>query len=378
MDMQPVHVRPARRAWTFRRPRSFAVVAALAVLGGLLGAGVGPASAATVTVVHPGANLITAISALRAGDTLQLAAGTYSQAYMRITMAAGTAAAPITVTAQDPAHPPLILGGLELYSPTYVAIRHLRIQGTFAGLAGLNMVGGTGWIVDSTEVWGAQQTLSLANVVIGGSGGYPRNFTFSQNCVHDAANSTNPDQVDHNVYVTFPGSTTTSGTITRNIMWDAPHGENIKIGNGGLDGALGAWNVRVSNNTLVTGGRQLLLHANVRNTTVIGNLFYDATQGFVASPKTTQVYIHDVIGTGNTFSYNYSAAATMFIYDPKSVVTLGVGNVTGANPAFTGVNTCAGWKQTLAAALPYGRWGTSSFVPLSVPPSDRITGPFWH
>jgi hypothetical protein len=100
--------------------------------------------------------------------------------------------------------------------------------------------------------------------------------------------------------------------------------------------------------------------------------------GFVANPKTTNVYIASVIGTGNSFAHNYSAAATMFMYDPAAAVTHGAGNVMGADPAFTGAKTCAGWKPTLAAAVPYGRWGTSNFTPPAVPGPERRTGPFWH
>jgi hypothetical protein len=323
--------------------------------------------------------VLAALQALRAGDTLQLAPGTYNTGFIRaIGMASGTAAAPITVTAQDPTQPPLLVGGLWLYSPTYLVLRHLRIQATAAASPALTVQGGVGWTVDSSEFWGARQTDAFANVVISGTGGYPRGFVFSQNCLHDAAQSTRTSQTDHNLYVNFQGSSLTSGTITRNTMWNAPHGENIKLGDGGLAGALGPWNVRVSNNTLATGGRQILLHANVRDNTVIGNLFYDATQGFVSNPQTTQIYIHDVIGAGNSFSYNYASVASMFIYDPKHVVTLGAGNVTGPNPAFTGANTCAGWRQTNPAALPYGRWGYASFTPPAVPVPDRRTGSFWR
>jgi hypothetical protein len=346
---------------------------------GLLSAGAGSASAATVTVIHPGANVLAALQALHAGNTLELAPGTYNTGFIRaIGMASGTAGAPITITAQDPTQPPLLVGGLWLYSPMYVVLRHLRIQATAAASPALTVQGGVGWTVDSSEFWGARQTNAYANVVISGTGGYPRAFVFSQNCLHDAATSTRTSSTDHNLYVNFQGSTLTGGQILRNTMWDAPHGENIKLGDGGVDGALGPWNVRVANNTLATGGRQILLHANVRNNTVIGNLFYDATAGFVSNPQTTQVYIHDVIGPGNSFSDNYWSTSTMFMYDPLHVVTLGAGNVAGPNPAFAAPNSCAGWRQTAAAALPYGRWGTSSFTPPSVPFPERRTGAFWQ
>jgi hypothetical protein len=351
-----------RRVSRVRKTRLVAVLGALAVLTSVLATGASSASAATTKVIHPGDNVLAALQALRAGDTLELAPGTYNTGFLRAPMSNGTASAPITVTAQVPTQPPLLVGGLWLYSPTYVNLTYLRIQATAAASPALTVQGGSFWTVSNSEFFGARQTNAYANVVISGTGGFPRFFMFSYNCVHDAATSTRADQTDHNVYVDFTGNGMTSGNIVRNLMWGAPHGENLKLGNGGVDGAVGPWNVRVANNTMAVGGRQLLLHANVVNNVIVGNLFYDATQGFVASPKTTQVYVHDVIGSGNYFSHNYSAIASMMIYDPLKKVTLGVGNVTGPEPAFTGAYTCAGWKQTLPASLPFGRWGTSQWT----------------
>ena len=361
------------------RIRILAAAASLSVTVGLLSAGAGSASAATVTLIHPGANVLAALQSLRAGDTLELAPGTYTTGFIRaVGMAGGTPGAPITITAQNPAQPPVLVGGLWLYNPTYIALRHLRIQATAAAAPALTVQGGVGWTVDSSEFWGALATNAYANVVISGTGGYPRGFTFTQNCLHDAAQSSRTATTDHNLYVNFQGSTLTGGLIARNTMWNAPHGENIKLGDGGVDGALGPWNVRVANNTLVLGGRQILLHANVRNNTVIGNLFYDATAPFVSNPQTTQVYIHDVIGPGNSFSDNYWSTSTMFMYNPLNAVTVGAGNIAGPNPAFAAPNSCAGWRQTAPAALPYGRWGTSSYTPPSVPLPEHRTGAFWQ
>ncbi len=346
------------------KPRVIAVLAAMAAVVGMLATGPA-ASASTVRTIHPGDDVLAALTSLHAGDTLQLAAGTYNTGYLRVSpMASGGPSNPITIVAADPAHPPLLMGGLRFYSPNYITLRSLRIQGTSAGLAGLTMDGGTGWVVDQTEIFGAAQTGALGNVVISGTGGYPRAFTFSQNCVHDAGVGPAGDATHHNVYVDFSGSATTSGTILRNLIWNAKSGDNIKVGNGGLANALGPWNVRIANNTFGRGGRQILLHANVRNTTIVGNLFYSATQGFVANPQTTQIYMHDVTGTGNYISHSYWFGSTMFVYDPTKKATLGAGLVHGTDPAFLGAYTCGsgGWRQTLPAALPFGRWGTSAWA----------------
>ena len=359
MSLRTILLHPARRS-----PRSVAAAigASLALSIGLVGAGPDQAHAATIRTIHAGDNVLTAIQGLHAGDTLLLAAGTYNTGYLRVTpMAAGTAAAPITIRAADLAHPPLLVGGLRFYSPMYVVLKSLRVQATSPGLSALVMDGGVGWTVDTSEFWGARQTKAYANVTISGTGGYPRSWAFTQNCVHDAAMNTGPDATDHNVYVTYQGATPTTGLLIRNLIFGAPHGENIKIGNGGAYGTLGPWGVRVANNTLASGGRQILLHANVGNNTIVGNLFYNATQLFVANPQTTQIYVHDVIGSGNYVSHNYSYLGSMLMYDPLHKVTVGAGNVMGANPTFDAPGSCTGYHPSLAAAIPYGRWGTGTW-----------------
>ena len=91
-------------------------------------------------------------------------------------------------------------------------------------------------------------------------------------------------------------------------------------------------------------------------------LMYSALAPFVSNPQTTQIYVHDVVGGGNYVSHTYWAFSSMLSYDPLNKVTYGAGNVHGAEPAFAGAYTCSGWRPTLAAAQPYGRWGTSTWA----------------
>jgi len=73
------------------RTRILAAAASLSVTVGLLSAGAGSASAATVTLIHPGANVLAALQSLRAGDTLELAPGTYTTGFIRaVGMASGS------------------------------------------------------------------------------------------------------------------------------------------------------------------------------------------------------------------------------------------------------------------------------------------------
>ena len=322
-----------------------------------------------VRVVSPGVNMPSELGTLCPGDTLQLAPGTYDTGYMRLYLGgagvggirAGTPTAPITLTSQDPSHPALIRGGLQLYTPHYWRIWNLRIQATVAGDPALTIRNGIGWSVRSSEFWGARQTNAYANVVITGGGGQPSRFEFRGNLVHDAAWSTRADTTDHNVYVNFQGARGSGGIITRNVIWNAPHGAGIKLGNGGAYNSLGPWGVLINMNTIYNSGRQILLHGNVRNNTIYGNLFVRATQPFVTNPKTTQIYVHDVTGTGNYIHHNYAYSSTMFAYDPRHSVVFGRGNllynVLSANPRLSYVNGRP-WVATNPLAAAYGAYGT--------------------
>jgi len=322
-----------------------------------------------VTVVQPGANVPAELGKLCPGDTLQLAPGTYVTGYMRLYLGgagiggirAGTPSAPITVTSQDPSQPALIQGGLQLYSPHYWRVTNLRIQATVAGQPALTIRNGIGWSVRSCEFWGARQTNAYGNVVISGGGGQPSRFEFRSNLVHDAARSTRSDATDHNIYVNFQGAPGSGGIITRNVIWNAPHGAGIKLGAGGAYNSPGPWGVLVSMNTFYNSGRQILLHGNVRNNTVYGNLFVLATQRFVSNPQTTQIYIHDVTGTGNYIHHNFAFASTMFSYDPTHRVVYGRGNplsnTVAANPRLSTVNGRP-LVATNPLEAPYGAYGT--------------------
>jgi hypothetical protein len=366
------------------RARVVAALASLAVVAAPVVA-VAPAQAVlgtcgsspVVTTFHRvssnvGTDLESALSRLCPGDTLQLPPGTYATGYVRLVknsiyhggIRPGTAVKPITLRSQDPAHPALIQGGLQFTGADYWRISSLRIQATVANMSALYMNNGIGWNVSRNEIWGARQTNAMANVVISGSGGQPRGFQFLYNRVHDAAASTRADTTDHNIYVNFRGATGSGGIISRNTIWNTPHGAAIKLGNGGAYNALGPWGVTVTMNTFVNNGRQLLLHGNVRNNRISGNLFYHATQRFVSDSRTTQIYIHDVTGTRNIFSYNYGFWATMFTYDPKKRGTYGTTNRQYNDAAHNPLLRTGSGKifyPTNRYALAYGAYGTGSW-----------------
>lgn len=373
-----------------RTPRTAArtAVVALALIGLALGPGAiasasGPRNAAAtvnahVRVIGPGQyddSLQTAMGKLVPGDILELEPGTYDTGYLRMyaltgsgsnIIRKGTAAAPITLTSVDPSHPAVLSGGLQLSFADYWHVSNLVFQATVPGYSALYMAGGTGWSVTGSTFTGAATTQSFANVAIAtgvdpsGRKISPSRFTFSENCVYEAARTGkgNPDQ---NIYVSFEGSNSTSGTISRNIIYSAPNGQAVKLGNGGTPGALGPWNVVVSNNTMVSNGRQVLLFGNVRNNRIVGNLFMTATAPFTRDPRTTQVYVAALAGTHNTISANYGYAASMFTFDPAKAAVYGPNyqsNAAGADPKFNG-GGCGGYLPTNRNAAQYGRYGVA-------------------
>ena len=341
-----------------------------------------------VTTIGPQDDFRSAVLSLTSGDTLLLAPGTYETGYQRFyagpfnpprtrgLMHSGSAAAPITISAVDPANPPLLRGGIQFQGPDYIRLLHLRVEATDPTLPALTMKDGRGWVVQGCEFFGAANTHSLANVaILGGSDkmrpGQPSGFVFRENSVHDASNTKQTNHTEHNMYVSFAGSLHSGGVITRNVIWGHYGGEGIKIGDGGAYGAPGPWNVTVSMNTIAEGGRQVLLHGNVRNIIVFGNLFWKATQAFNKDPRTTMVYIHQVTGSGNQVRNNYGYSASMLMFDidsplnnAKSKVANKANIMTNAaagNPLFVGANTSLGWKTRNPKVAAYGRWGNGKF-----------------
>lgn len=336
-----------------------------AVVGAMVLPLAGPAVAAPVVARVPSTRLITpdvnlrdAINALRAGDTLALAPGTYRPGWIVMRagggVLGGTAAAPITITSADPAHPAVIYGGLEFDHASYVNLFSVRVIATRPGFFALYMFGGVGWQVAKSEFTGARATHAVANVMIGGSGGEPSGFRFVQNNVHTAANDLTTDHIDQNVYVNYQGAPGSGGLIANNLIWDHPNGEGIKVGVGGLATALGAWNLTIAYNTIASGGRQIVLTGVLRNIRILRNHFYRATQFFVSNPQTTQIYIHDVTGSGFTVVQNYSYGASMLIYDPMKRTALS-GNVVSNAPAYN-PRFDVSLRPTNRVAVPYGRY----------------------
>lgn len=365
--MHALHHRPSRLITTALATAGIAV----ATIAGSDAPLIARAEAAgQMTTVGPGANLQAVLLTLRPGDTLLLKPGTYQTGVISPSaptsgvraekrMSVGTPTAPITVAAADPANRPLILGEVKLWGASYWKLDGLRVQSVDTNREALYMGGGVGWSVMNSEFTGARQTGAYSNVAIANDiygTGAPREFTFNSNCVHDAAMTTRNNE-DQNIYVSFSGTPTSGGVISRNIVFGHPNGNGIKLGNGGAPHALGPWNVKVTSNTVAQGGRQVLLHGNVRNNTVSRNILASSTEPFRTVNKTTAVYLNLVDGRTNRFDNNYAASTSMFSFGPNGII--GADNAVRADPKFSGLG-CSGFRPTNPGAASYGRYSPAS------------------
>lgn len=176
------------------------------------------------TLNEPWRTVSKGFAAMRAGQTLYIRGGTYTER-VKITLAKGTSASPIAVRAY-PNERPVVKGLLWLTTPDYWAIDGLNV--TWDQATGGNrehMVkfnGGTGWSFTNAEVWGAR---SYAAILIADT---PASYRLSDLYIHDTY-PTNDNNQDHLIYVnSYAGGT--GGVIERSLFVNSMNGRAIKIG----------------------------------------------------------------------------------------------------------------------------------------------------
>ncbi len=351
------------------RAGAVAAATAAALTGGLAGLGT-PAQAATRGTVYDVSTvtqLNDAVSVLKAGDTVKIEPGVYALGSWRPRLgtfghhAVGTAAAPITFTAADPARPPLLKGALKLDGANYWHLSRLRIQGTVATTDTLTFNGGTGWSLMNSEVFGATQTGAFANVVVAKTSPQPMptNWVIADNAIHGGGRNASKAGKLHEIYLTAVGDAR-HGLIVRNSLYDTPEGATVKIGSGGLANSPGISGVQVTDNTMWNNFEQVLLHGKVSDNFVEANLMIRSTR-HMGDGNTAGVYLAGVTGTHNVIRGNYSFSVTRPIYNNDSTghFTDGGKNKTGADPRFD-ATTVAGFHPRAAAAKAYGRYAPVS------------------
>jgi hypothetical protein len=322
---------------------------------------------APAAVATPGQLLSAELAALRPGQTLALAPGTYPIGSVAPALTAGTSAAPITVTAADPADPPHLLGALRLISASHWTISYLHVTGTVAKTPTLWMVGGTGWTLNHDQIDGAHTTASLANLAVSSAAvpteQDPTGWTVENSCIHGAGSP--PVETAYtaihyqNVYINAWGAL--HGTFAHNVIFGAPDGENLKIGDGPMEAR------------------------NASDVTVVDNTSYDSSTGFIIGGHGSRgitvahnliVWVHThwrpLIGievnrvdvpnaTTVVSNYGYRLDAIVRAAGPVRVPFIDRGNIRvhlagPGNPGFTSTTTCGGFHTTNPAVAGYGVW----------------------
>lgn len=300
-----------------------------------------------------GAELNQKLDLLPPGSTLRLEPGTYNVGQLGVLPCRGYANAPIKLVGADPANPPLIRGSLYLAGPEYWTLSHLRLEGTVPRVPTLQIAGGFGWSVDHIEAFGASATGAYANVVINARDGRgPAGFALTQSCIHGAARTNGPAGY-HNIYVNSQGTSSVSGTISRNVIFDNPQGGGIKIGFAGARGAPGAWNVAVERNTIAQGLFGVVLHGVLSGERITGNLMGDFQRsrgsGYRGA-KRSGIYSHFVQGQGNAAWDNYFFSTDRVLRrSGRARIGIARSNVIGPAPAFD-AQACGGWHPSGSGA----------------------------
>lgn len=286
-------------------------------------------------VIGTGRSLTNVLKNLRPGAVLCLRGGTYRQ-HVNATVT-GRRHHRITVRAYRDERP--IIKGLFWVTPRYVTFDGIDVTWDDAitdhSLQMVKLRGGRSWVWEHSKVWGAQ---SYANILVtrSGSGAAPVNWTIRRSCIHDAVGYSGHDPTqDHNIYVAdIAGSA--GGRITRNVIFNATHGRNIKVGPAGSD-------VTISWNTLYRAGRGIIVSNETSGTTIAHNLIVRSTAGDLISG-------YQLTGSGNVARDNGGWASDSGRFIGGSGIRRGGGNV-WVNPHFSST-TCSGFRTS----ADYGRW----------------------
>ncbi|MDZ7733941.1 MAG: right-handed parallel beta-helix repeat-containing protein [Acidimicrobiia bacterium] len=337
-----------------------------------------------------GAVLRASIEALDAGETLQIAPGTYDIGKVSIDDVGGTAEEPIVVTASDLGERPQLVGHLLLTRPDHLRLDGLDLRADVQGDPALAVRCGVGWEVTRSDFSGASETKAFSNLLVSGTQpgapnpdgniaceDEPRDFLIAGNCLSDPYVDPDLDQHPdprqrtqrnwyHNLYLSFEGSGRTSGTVERNIFTGNANGSGVKLG-AGRDNPWGPDNVVVANNTFVSGRTGVVLTETVNDNTLVGNLF-DDLEGEVAAGEGVAVFPHNLDGSGNEVSHSLAYDVGVIVAAPvegDSVID-GVDNrVVDGDPDFVTRDdeptSCRDFDPRDPRADAYGRYGSGEF-----------------
>lgn len=292
------------------------------------------------TLDRPFGTIRHALSALGPASTLYVRGGDYYENIQNPKIAQGSGGAPIHFAA-FPGERPVIHGLLWLKNPSFWVIDGINVTwqpGNGSGDHMVKLTGGVGWVLQNSELWGAQ---SFAALFIGSDAGGPAGWVVQNNCIHDTG-AVNGQNQDHNIYVNT-GLSAGAGTIQRNILYNAPNGRNIKLGGSSTGSGEGSTNVTITSNTLYGAPQTISLSGGTSNIRIEWNIIANAFDGVL-------VRAYELSGGNNVVANNFGAGASQFL---SAGLTDAGGNIMG-NPGFNGIG-CGAFVPS-GAATGYGRW----------------------
>jgi hypothetical protein len=276
------------------------------------------------------------LTSLRAGDQLYVRGGTYVEnlggssanpaGATPISIYQGTSTSPILVQAY-PGERPVLQGLLWLNRPSYWIVDGLNVTWNSKNLSTEHMVkmtNGVGWVFKNSELWGAHSFAAM--LVVGLSSGQPSQWLLTDNCVHDTYASNGINQ-DHLLYINT-GATAGPGIIERNILYNAPNGNAIKLAGGTTSDATVSVTVRY--NTSYNSSQSVLVGGASSYNSIYGNIFTTVagTNPIFRSYKLT--------GAGNVQGLNVAYGYKTFNYSDSGYLTIanGGGDLCPLDPSF--------------------------------------------
>lgn len=309
---------------------------------------------------------------LQPGDTLLLH-GDFREV-VSVPTRAGTAEQPIVVTGAPGEPRPTIAGSLRIEDPSWWTVQDIEVIGDggdydTGGRHPLKLLGGSHWTVQRVELHDAA-SYALFRVTPDSGGRPASHWRLLDSCIHDTipAHGTpaEPPYPDHNLYI-YTGEGAGPGLIEGNVVFGAPNGQNIKLGE--RDGTDAADNVTVRFNTLVDAAQNISVVGPSDDNLIERNILAEVSHGEPWYPNVRGIHLHgdDNVARDNAWS---GAAQAVHSRTGNTTSVIDGGNVEVA-PGFES-RGCDGFLPLDPAAAPYGAHGRE--VAQTSIPVERLAG----
>jgi hypothetical protein len=298
---------------------------------------------------RPWATLAHALPQLEPGDVLVVQAGEYRERLRGLRLQPGTSDQPVHVRAAD-GQRPVVRGLVWLERPSYWTFSGLNVtwddERNSSKEHMVKISNGVGWTWRESELWGARSPAAL--LVVGDRAGEPDGWSISGNCIHDTVPTNGPAQ-DNNIYIgdmERPGR----GTIEKNLVFGAPNGRNIKLGDGTSSQGAGPSGVRVVQNTLAAAIVPIAVAGGTSHTDIERNILAYGSSGYL-------VRGFELTGGDNRVSNNVGFGASAFVGRDPGALQVGYNQLLVDTGLLSGMGSCNDFRPTAAAPAGYGHLG---------------------